>query len=117
MATPPNKATANTDSTANKATIVSAADQLFIDDAAIAINNAIALGNFHVYLQLPHRADMQTLQTYFEGLGYDFDVWPPPSIFLPGPAEFFGEIWTNFWTKGGIFNPNNSKRIKIGWKP
>lgn len=120
MATPPNRSTANSDALANQALIVSAADQVFIDDATIAILDAIDLGKFEVYLTTSEPQNVQTLHDYFVSLGYmvgypGLGMKPGSFISQFEPAQLFGQYWEMFWQHS--FPPlKNPTRMVISWR-
>lgn len=114
-AVPPNAETASTESQANNTTIQNAANANFISDATIAIQNAIALGDTSVNLNVPPLANIFYLQTYFQGLGYTFDIPNTIGSTPPGPAALFGEEWFAFWNGGFIGQSMPSRFVNISW--
>lgn len=117
MATPPNKITANTNSSAALATIESAADQIFIDDATAAINQAIALGKFQASLTTGRDVNIQIVHDYFVSLGYR--ICYPDLNALRGnypvqSAGLFGAALDLFW-QNGIHPLKSPTRLILSW--
>lgn len=118
MSAPPNRNTANTNATTSLTAINSAFDQVFIDDANIAILQAISLGQFKVSLTTNKNCDTKTLHNYFVGLGYVVSY--PDVNDLPGstpmqPAELFGMSWDQFWANNPPSLPS-PVRIILSWQ-
>lgn len=119
MALPPNSTTAYANSLASLTTIQTAADDLFISDAAEAIAQANALGKYFVVLTTTKDCNILAIQTYFTGLGYHLfylDL-PNPSL-AHQPAELFGQFWFCYWSNNCV-PPyvRNPQRIRISWNP
>lgn len=117
MATPPNKATANTDAQTALDAIQAAADQAFIDDAAAAILEAIDQGKFEVSLTTGPDVNTKAIFDYFVALGYTV-TYPGQNMLAgnrqPQPAELFGEAWEEFW-ENGIPPAKGPVRLTLFW--
>lgn len=96
MATPPTASTANSNSTTNETTITNAANQLFIDGATFAINQATTRGEFAVVINSIDGMDRIFIQNYFQGLGYKIAI-PALNNGLTNPATLFGQFFNEFW--------------------
>lgn len=118
MATPPNKATANTDANTALTAIQTAADQSFIDDATLAINAAIAQGKFEVTLTTGPDCNTTIVHDTLTNLGYTV-TYPGQNMLSgsrqPQPAELFGEAWEEFW-QNGIPPAKGPVRLTIFWE-
>lgn len=120
MATPPNKSLANTNATTALNILLAAADQLFIDNAATAILEAISQGKYLVTLNTFENCDLRVLHDYFVGLGYavsypGLNMYPGAQPFQP--MELFGIFWIQFW-ENWPFTPViiNPARVTLSWK-
>lgn len=119
MATPPTRNTANTDTAIDLAALQLAANNYFIDQATLAITQAIATGKYVAYLTSFENCDITSLVNYFIGLGYNVSF--PDMFKITGTqgqaAELFGPSWNNFWVNGGLpATFTNPTRIAISWQ-
>lgn len=119
MPVPPNAATANATSVADRTALQAAANANFISDSALAIANATSQGLFSVTLTTNENCNIVTLQTYFIGLGYQVaypDRWNQDPQWWWGPAGLFGFWWDQYWLRDGIPPwARNPVRMKIIW--
>jgi len=97
---------------------MNAADQSFIDMATAAIQNAIGLGKYQVYLWTFDNCNIATLASYFQGLGYTvlFPEFAPINGSQPG--ELFGPDFEAYWENQLLpsnTKPKNPALIGIVW--
>lgn len=119
MPTPPDSSTAKAESLAAKTALQTAANNEFIDQATQAIANATSQGLYWVVLTTFLNCNIQNLQTYFIGLGYEVEYIDArnPNLSPFNPAELFGEDWNEYWNRGGLPpHLTNPVRIKLIWK-
>ena len=121
MATPPNAATALTESDAQNTALTDAANAAFIDQFVQAQNNAISLGHSVVFLTTFAHCDISFLMNYFINLNYFVTLPDLAPINGAQPAELFGPAWIAFWENQV---PNlaghplrNPVRLGIAWSP
>jgi hypothetical protein len=115
--TPPVQASvANSSTATDLAALQAAANQAFINDAAVAIQQAIANGHYICYLVTTKYCDTPSLLNYFVSLGYQVQFPDAPNFYNGQPAELFGEAYVAYWTYNlapqGIPNPT---RIGLSW--
>jgi hypothetical protein len=120
MPTPilPNASTANTDSTATNSAAVTTAQDAFIANVTVLINNAIANGGFYVQPLSVPLVSSSFVTTYFENLGYTvvFPIipsYPYNPAFIPGFPEVLppGYQIPLYNTYAGLGPP----RYQISW--
>lgn len=119
MPTPPISSVANADSLAERTALEAVANAQFIDQSAIAIENAIAQGKYWVVLTTFENCNILNLQNYYKGLGYCV-IYPDrlnPNVNPWNPAELFGQDYFDYWNHGG-WPPNmgNPVRIRLEWQ-
>lgn len=110
------KAQANTDANTAKTTIMSTADQNFINAADLQILQAVALGKFQILCISYDRIDMKAIIAYYQGLGYK--IYNPEAYLNQAqPAELFGFFWDDFWNSVYPFSFRKKPiRLIINWK-
>jgi hypothetical protein len=115
----PNAATANTDTNTSITAATTAAQDRFVADVTVLINNAITNGIFFVE---PYAAPLVTpdyVKGYFEPLGYTV-VFPlvPPGPFNPTLVPGFPEVLpSDIVGNGDLPGGNGLPRYKISWGP
>jgi hypothetical protein len=119
MATPPLASVSKTDSDADLAALVTAANDAFIDQAATAIAEATAQGKFEVFLYTVDPCDLSFLSQYFFNLGYA--VAFPDFVAAQGsqPAQLFGPDFAAYFNNQLLpFNtqPKNPTRMGLSWR-
>ncbi len=118
---PPTASVANTASEAEKTILQNAANTLWISLATQAINNAIGLGQYEVYLSTFDNCVPSYLLNYFNNLGYyvTFPDFSPLNGAQPG--ELFGAAWIAYWENQvplASGHPlRNPVRIGLAWHP
>lgn len=105
--TPPDASTALTETNANEAAIVAAANTAFIQIITVLIDNAINNNKFAIYPPLADNVDYNVIYSYFTGLGYTVSITfapiqyfgqpYPPIPFPAGWPEVVPPGWP-FWT-------------------
>jgi hypothetical protein len=94
---PVDAATANTNSTNDRTNLKLIAETNFVNETGNLIQNAIQLGQYHIFANVPLYASMLDLMTYFQGLNYSWSLLYPtqnPFVFtsqfgqLPDFAQF-----------------------------
>jgi hypothetical protein len=116
--TPPSKSTANQTATADLAALQAAAGALFLDQATVAINQAIAAGLFTAYCTTFENCDIHGIVVSLNALGYAVGF---PDIYKntgsqANSVQQFGPNWSNFWANGGIPALVGPVRIAISWQ-
>lgn len=119
LQTPPNKSTANASTLTDLTALQTAANNLFIDQATLVINQQIAEGKYLAYVTTFENCDINALVTYFNGLGYGVSF--PDQFKISGTqgqaAELFGPAFQLFWQNGGLpANLVNPIRLAISWQ-
>lgn len=113
------KSQAETEAQAAHDTIVSAANQRFIDAADTQIEEAIDLGKFWVNCHtFDLEVDFKMVFMHYADLGYGVSLPDYPSNQMLQPASLFGEFWINYWTNNLVpRDPKKPFRMIISWKP
>jgi hypothetical protein len=119
MPTPPNASAAKTTSDTDKVALTAAANQAFIDNSVVAINQATANGKYEVFQMTSEHCDFNQLALYFQNLGYQVFFPDFPPFDGSQPAELFGPFYIAYWENQLIptnMRPRNPVRLGLRWK-
>lgn len=117
--TPPNASLALTETETDRTALEAAANQQFIDQATVAIEQAISNGQVVAYLTTFENCNLMMLGTYFQNLGYSIIL--PDYFPLNGgqPAELFGPSYVAYWENQLLYlhgrRLRNPTRIGFSW--
>jgi len=113
----PNEAAAHAAALAAQAAATTAAQNAFVANATVLINEAMALGQLFIQPYLVPLVTSDFVTTYFQALGYTV-TFPiiPPGPFNPPFIAGFPEVLPPGFTFNGNSNSNfGPTRIQISW--
>lgn len=117
--TTPTANEANTEATTYNEADITAATNTFINDATTLINNAIALGQYSIFINAFYPTDLNQITTYFQNLGYSIFI---PQLQNSQPVDDFGYLWTQYWEvnvtppSAVVLLPNRYMQVEISWQ-
>lgn len=87
------------------------ANQEFIDNADLAIADAITMGKFEVYLFSVKYMNFQDILDYYLALDYVIGMPSCQSWNRCQPSNLFGQFWVDYW--GHVWHTYKCCRCKV----